>query len=72
MTSDGLSYIRNIISELEEKIQAVENNALTMESIYKILLHFEKVYDRLSGDEQKRWLASFINRINFAISNGCK
>lgn len=36
--------------------QAVENNTLTMESIYKILLHFEKVYDRLSGDEQKRLL----------------
>lgn len=60
---DTVEEIENLITELEEKKQAVENNALTMESIYKILLHFDKVYDRLSGDEQKKLLASFINRI---------
>lgn len=60
---DTIEEIENLITELEEKKQAIENNVLTMESIYKILLHFDKVYDRLSGDEQKKLLASFINRI---------
>ncbi|HCL03286.1 MAG TPA: recombinase family protein [Lachnoclostridium phytofermentans] len=60
---DIIEELESKIDEVSDKKMAVENNVLTMQSIYKILLQFDKIFDRIEGDEQKKLLASFVNRI---------
>ena len=58
-----LDEVEQAIAETEDKKRAVEQKALNEEGVYKILLNFNKVFDRLDGEGQKRLLASFVQKI---------
>lgn len=60
-----LDGLYDIIVELEEKIEdvklrrkAVEQDALTLENIYTLLANFDKVYDKISDEENKSLISS--------------
>ncbi len=65
-----LDNLYNTIYELEDKIKesrakrkSIEMSAITIDNIYKILLNFDKVYDRLNDDEKKTMIQGFIKEI---------
>ena len=56
--------------ELEEKIgdaklrrKLVEKDAITLDNIYKLLINFEKVFDKISDEERKSLISSLIKEI---------
>ncbi|WHH61795.1 hypothetical protein [Petroclostridium sp. X23] len=60
----------DIIVELEEKIEdaelkrhSVEMNAITLDNVYKMMINFEKVYDKISDEERKALISSLIKEI---------
>lgn len=55
--------VETAIDDLLKKRQAVENNVITMEQIYQILESFDKLYDRMAKEEQRRLLAYLIENI---------
>lgn len=60
----------NLAYEIEDKIEdaksrrrAVEMSAITLDNVYKILMNFDKIYDKLTDDEKKTVLTSFVKEI---------
>ena len=58
------------IKELEDKIEeayakrkSIEMSAITIDNVYKVLLNFDKVYDRLNDEEKKTMIQGFIKEI---------
>ena len=65
-----LDALYDTISELEEKIEdavlrkkAMEEEAMTLDNIYKLLLSFDEIYDRMTEDEQKLMLTYLVKNI---------
>ena len=65
-----LDSLYDTVIELEEKIEdakllrrSVEMKTISMDNIFKIILHFEKVYDQLNDDEKKALVSSLIKEI---------
>lgn len=65
-----LDTLYDTISELEEKIEdaslrkkAMEEEAMTLDNIYKLLLSFDEIYDRMTEDEQKLMLTYLVKNI---------
>ena len=65
-----LDSLYDIIAEIEEKIEdaklrkrSVESEIVTMESIYKILLNFGDLYDRITDEERKELISHLIKEI---------
>ena len=65
-----LDSLYDIIAEIEEKIEdaklrkrSVESEIVTMESIYKILLNFGDLYDRITDEERKELISNLIKEI---------
>ena len=61
----------DVIAEIEEKIdddryrkQAIEEKSLTFENIYRILVHFSKIYDKTDDEDRKELLAELIKEIH--------
>jgi site-specific DNA recombinase len=58
-----LDVLYDIIVVLEEKIEdaklmrpSVESNAITLDNVYKLMINFKKVYDKISDEERKALL----------------
>ena len=65
-----LDGLYDIIVELEEKIedaklrrQSVERDAITLDNVYKLMINFERVYDRINDEERKSLVSSLIKEI---------
>ena len=65
-----LDGLYDIIVELEERIEdaklrrsSIEMEAITLDNIYKILLNFGKLYDRISDEEKKSIITYLIKEI---------
>ncbi len=61
----------DVIAEIEEKIddaryrkQEIEEKSLTFENIYRILVHFSKIYDKTYDEDRKELLAELIKEIH--------
>ena len=75
-----LDALYDTISELEEKIEdatlrkkAIEEEAMTLDNIYKLLLSFDEIYDRMTEDEQKLMLTYLVKNIQiYANDEGAK
>lgn len=52
------------ITECEQKKQAVEKNVLTRDNIYKILLVFDKFFDKMSKDDQRKMMESLVSEVH--------
>lgn len=67
---ERLDALYDTIAELEEKIEdanlrkaAMEEEAMTLDNIYKLLLSFDEIYDKMTEDEQKLMLTYLIKEI---------
>ena len=65
-----LDNLYDTIYELEDKIEesrakrkSIEMSAITIDNIYKVLLNFDKVYDRLNDEEKRTMIQGFIKEI---------
>ena len=65
-----LDGLYDTIVELEERIEdaklrrnSIEMEAITLDNIYKILLNFVKLYDRISNEEKKSIITYLIKEI---------
>ena len=65
-----LDNLYDTIYELEDKIEdarakrkSIEMSAITIDNVYKVLLNFDKVYDRLNDEEKRTMIQGFIKEI---------
>ena len=65
-----LDALYDTIAELEAKIEdatlrkkAMEDEAMTLDNVYKLLLSFDKIYDKMTLDEQKLMLTYLVKNI---------
>ena len=65
-----LDALYDTLSEIEEKIEdanmrkkAMEDEAMTLDNIYRLLLSFDQIYDKMTEDEQKLMLTYLVNNI---------
>ena len=65
-----LNDLYDIIVELEDKIEdaklrrkSVERDAITLDNVYKLMINFEKVYDKINDEERKALVSSLIKEI---------
>ncbi len=65
-----LDNLYDTIYELEDKIEesrakrkSIEMSAITIDNVYKVLLNFDRVYDRLNDEEKRTMIQGFIKEI---------
>lgn len=65
-----LNALYDTLAEIEEKVadaklrkKSVEEEFITLENIYKILQHFEELYDIISDEERKELIATLVKEI---------
>ncbi len=65
-----LDGLYDTMVELEEKIedaklrrQSVERDAITLDNVYKLMINFERVYDKINDEERKSLVSSLIKEI---------
>ncbi len=56
--------IEDQITECEKKKSAVEQNELTKENIYKMLLVFDKLFDKMDEADKRKVLESLIAEVH--------
>lgn len=60
---DKISEYEDNIADITAKIEAVYGNQITGKQIYDILVHFEKMYYKMTDLEKKEFMKDFINSI---------
>lgn len=60
---DNIAEIESNIEDARFRKKAAEEKALTLENIYKILMHFSELYDIMNDEERKELLAELIQEI---------
>lgn len=60
---DNIAEIESNIEDARFRKKAAEEKALTLENIYKILIHFSELYDIMNDEERKELFAELIQEI---------
>lgn len=60
---DKISEYEDSIADITARIEAVYGNQITGNQIYDILVHFEKMYYKMTDLEKKEFMKDFINSI---------
>lgn len=60
---DNIAEIESNIEDARFRKKAAEEKALTLENIYKILMHFSELYDIMNDEERKELFAELIQEI---------
>lgn len=60
---DNIAEIESNIEDVRFRKKTAEEKALTLENIYKILMHFSELYDIMNDEERKELLAELIQEI---------
>lgn len=60
---DNIAEIESNIEDARFRKKAAEEKALTLENIYKILMHFSELYDVMNDEERKELFAELIQEI---------
>ena len=60
---DNIAEIESNIEDARFRKKAAEEKALTLENIYKILMHFSELYDIMNDKERKELFAELIQEI---------
>lgn len=60
---ENIAEIESNIEDARFRKKAAEEKALTLENIYKILMHFSELYDIMNDEERKELLAELIQEI---------
>lgn len=61
--NDSMDSVESERIECVNRLQAVQEQQLNEKKIYQMLLEFDRIYDRLSLDEQRSVLHSLISEI---------
>lgn len=56
--------IEDLIEECEMKKTSVEQEALTQENVYKLLLVFDKFFDKMNKEDQRKLIEAMISEIH--------
>ena len=59
-----IENVENNIEMLRQRIINTMQDKLSSESIYRILEHFDRFYDKFTDQEKKRFMGAFIERID--------
>lgn len=59
-----IESIDNSLETLNQHIINIQQDKLSFESVYRILEHFDKFYDKLTDKEKKQFMRAFIERID--------
>ena len=60
---DNIAEIESNIEDARFRKKAAEEKALTLENIYKMLMHFSELYDIMNDEERKELFAELIQEI---------
>lgn len=61
---DKIEKTESLLIEAKAKKRAIEADKVTGDNIYKILLHFERLYDRMNGEERRELMQALISEIH--------
>ncbi len=61
---DNIAEIESNIEDARFRKKAAEEKALTLENIYKILMHFSELYDIMNDEERKELLLELIKEVH--------
>lgn len=60
---EAIAEIEELIADANLRKKAMEEEAITLENTYKLLLSFDEIYDRMTKDEQKLMLTYLVKNI---------
>lgn len=60
---DKINQIKNLLNDANARKQTIEQEKLTSENIYKILIHFEKLFYVMNDDEKRKLVELLIDEI---------
>ena len=53
-----------LIKDSKQRKKSIQMNAITIDNIYKYLMFFDKLYDKMNDSEKKQLLESFISAVH--------
>ena len=71
---DKINAVEEQIEDLEDQLRTIRQEKISGDNIYQMLMAFDKLYDSFSETEQKRFMQTFIERIDIypeKPNNGC-
>lgn len=60
---DDIAKIEEEIEATQVRIESIQQQKISGESIYKILLYFDRMYDRFTDLQKKEFMGSFIDEV---------
>lgn len=60
---DDIAKIEEEIETTQARIESIQQQKISGESIYKILLYFDRMYDRFTDLQKKEFMGSFIDEV---------
>lgn len=60
---DKIEDVRELLNEASARKKTIEEEKLTSDNIYEILMHFDKLYSKMSNDEQRKFIELIIEEI---------
>ena len=61
---DKIEEVESSIQEIETRIKNINEKKINSGNIYKMLVYFDKLYERFTDKEKKEFLGSFIERVD--------
>lgn len=61
---DKIEDVRKLLNDASARRKTIEDEKLTGDNIYEILMHFDKLYSKMSNDEQRKFVELIIEEIH--------
>ena len=61
---DSIMEYEELIKDSKQRKKSIQMNAITIDNIYKYLMFFDKLYDKMNDSEKKQLLESFISAVH--------
>lgn len=61
---DDVEKIENNMDEIKTRIFNVKQQKISGDSVYQFLLYFDKLYDKFTDLEKKKFMSSFVERVD--------
>lgn len=61
---DKIEGVRELLNDANARKLTIEEEKLTSENIYRILMQFDKLYSKMSNDEQRKFVELIIEEIH--------
>lgn len=60
---DKIESVRELLNDANARKKTIEDEKLTIDNIYEILMHFDKLYSKMSNDEKRKFVELIIEKI---------